>query len=137
MLAIRLIDGQGGLLRAPETIFRADEAGLAEFGFNVPNAALVAALTDALVREPGVTVIPGSVADLTAFDSGVLIRQQDGSQILAALVVGADGRQLHEPERSRRLVAKPGTIRRRLSVHIRPWPLPPGHLDEFPRPTAR
>ena len=93
MLAIRLIDGQGGLLRAPETIFRAEEAGLAEFGFNVPNAALVAALTDAVVREPGVTVIPGSVAELTALDSGVIIRQQDGRQILAALVVGADGRQ--------------------------------------------
>ena len=93
MLAIRLIDGQGGLLRAPETIFQAEEAGLAEFGFNVPNAALVAALTDAVVREPGVTVIPGSVAELTALDSGVIIRQQDGRQILAALVVGADGRQ--------------------------------------------
>jgi 2-octaprenyl-6-methoxyphenol hydroxylase len=93
MLGIRLIDGQGGLLRAPETIFRAQEAGLEEFGFNVPNAALVAALTEAIVREPGVTVIPSSVAELITQDSGVIIRQQDGSQMLAALVVGADGRQ--------------------------------------------
>ena len=45
--AIRLIDARGGLLRAPETVFRASETGRAAFGANVPVARLVAALDGA------------------------------------------------------------------------------------------
>ncbi len=42
--AIRLVDATGALFRAPEVTFRASDIGLEAFGYNVPNARLVAEL---------------------------------------------------------------------------------------------
>ena len=44
LTCIRIVDDRGGLFRAPEVLFQAVELGLADFGANIPNAALVAAL---------------------------------------------------------------------------------------------
>ena len=41
---VRIVDDRGGLLRAPEVLFKARELGLPSFGANVANAALNAAL---------------------------------------------------------------------------------------------
>src|SRR5205814_7633721 len=41
---VRIVDDRGGLLRAPEILFKARELGLASFGANVANSALNAAL---------------------------------------------------------------------------------------------
>ena len=46
---VRIVDDRGDLLRAPEVLFQAAELGLADFGANIANAALVAAL-DAVAR---------------------------------------------------------------------------------------
>ena len=44
LTAIRIVDDMGALLRAPEVLLTAAEVGLDALGYNVPNAALVAAL---------------------------------------------------------------------------------------------
>lgn len=93
MLGIRLIDDRGAILRAPETVFKAAELGLNEFGFNVPNAALVAALGRAASMQPGLTVVSGSVAQVETGDAGVTVRLTDGRSFSAGICVGADGRQ--------------------------------------------
>src|SRR5262245_27546784 len=41
---VRIADARGGLLRAPEVLFRARELGLESFGANIANSVLVAAL---------------------------------------------------------------------------------------------
>jgi 2-octaprenyl-6-methoxyphenol hydroxylase len=92
LAAIRLIDDLGGLLRAPEVVFRASEVGLAAFGWNVPNAALVAALTAELARA-GVTVIETTgVTAVTPEAERVTIARADGPAITARLLAAADGR---------------------------------------------
>lgn len=37
---IRIVDASGGLVRAPELLFEAREAGMRAFGYNIPNTAL-------------------------------------------------------------------------------------------------
>ena len=45
---LRIVDGTRRLIRAPEVTFDAGEIGLDAFGYNIPNAALVAALEAAV-----------------------------------------------------------------------------------------
>ena len=47
---VRIVDDRGGLLRAPEVLFRAQELGLAQFGSNIANSALVAALYGGILQ---------------------------------------------------------------------------------------
>jgi len=92
--AIRIIDDTGALLRAPEVVFTADEAGYETFGWNIPNAVLVSALMAAagaansrirILETAGITGIEvgGDVARLTT---------REGESFTARLVAGADGR---------------------------------------------
>src|SRR5262245_55366507 len=37
---VRIVDDRGGLLRAPEVLFKAEELGLASFGANIANSVL-------------------------------------------------------------------------------------------------
>ncbi len=62
IIAIRIIDDMGGLLRAPEVTFTATEAGLERFGYNVPNADLVEALRQRAGALPNLTLIDAGVA---------------------------------------------------------------------------
>lgn len=90
--AIRLVDATGGLLRAPEVTFRAEEIGLPDFGFNVPQAPLARALAQA-ARRAGVDVVEGCrVASIMLGGAAASADLADGRRIEAAVVVGADGR---------------------------------------------
>src|SRR5271154_7028203 len=44
LLAMRLVDDTGRLIRAPEVRFSAQEIGLDQFGYNIENRALMTAL---------------------------------------------------------------------------------------------
>ena len=44
LLAMRLVDDTGRLIRAPEVRFSSDEIGLDQFGYNIENRALMMAL---------------------------------------------------------------------------------------------
>lgn len=95
MRAIRLIDDRDALLRAPEVLFQASEIGEADFGYNVPNAPLVAAL-DAYARAAGppLTMIDtAGVTDIAISPTGVELTLAEGGKLTAKLVAGADGRR--------------------------------------------
>lgn len=89
---IRIIDATQRLIRAPETLFDAQEAGLAAFGWNFANSRLLerfhamAGTLDALdTRNMGAT---GFAPD----DLGGMLTLSDGSTIAAPLIIGADGK---------------------------------------------
>ena len=86
---IRIIDATGRLIRAPETLFDASEAGMEAFGWNFANIALMeqfhaaaAALDNLETRNVGVTELSGNTVTLA-----------DGARLSAPLIVGADGKK--------------------------------------------
>jgi len=86
---IRIIDATGRLIRAPETLFDASEAGMAAFGWNFANTRLMerfhaaaSALPNLETRNTGVTDLAGTMVTLT-----------DGSKLSAPLIVGSDGKK--------------------------------------------
>ena len=86
---IRIIDATNRLIRAPETLFDAPEAGIDAFGWNFGNMALmerfqsVAETLDNLdIRNLGVTALSDRTVTLT-----------DGTSLTAPLIVGADGKK--------------------------------------------
>lgn len=92
LAAIRIVDDRGGLLRAPEVLFRADEIDLNAFGSSIPNARLLAALEERARDLPQIRVFELSAAEVGCGPDVVDVRLADGQYLQAALVVGADGR---------------------------------------------
>ena len=91
--AIRIIDDGGGLIRAPEVLFRSEDAGLTQFGANIPNTVLVAALLDVARATAAVTLhATKAVAAIVPSAEGVAITDAEGNTWSSSLVVGADGR---------------------------------------------
>ena len=93
LTGVRIVDDRGGMLRAPEVLFEAREAGLPDFGANVPNAVLKAALHARATADPGVEwaqtrsvmrILPGAEA--------ATLELAEGGSITAGLIVAADGR---------------------------------------------
>nr|WP_316654185.1 UbiH/UbiF family hydroxylase [uncultured Gellertiella sp.] len=89
---MQILDGTSRLLRAPPVAFRASEVGLSAFGYNFPNAALMPVLEAALDREPNVVRHRSGVAELSHFPDQVDLRLEDGEEMSACFVIGADGR---------------------------------------------
>lgn len=94
LVAIRILDDMGALLRAPEVLFTAAEVGLDAFGFNIPHGALVAALHEQVAAAgDGITLIESTdVTELAIAADKIDVRLADESTIAVRLVVGADGR---------------------------------------------
>lgn len=92
LLAIRIVDCTGGLLRAPEVVFRAGDVGLEQFGWNVPNRALTQALWAAAVRMERLRVVEGRVATACAEGDSWRLGLDRGETVAGRLVVAADGR---------------------------------------------
>lgn len=90
--AIRLVDATGGLIRAPEVTFWADEIGHEAFGYNVPTGGLAGALES--VTHPGLTrIISAGVDEILPGETGILVRTNEGGELTARLAVGAEGRK--------------------------------------------
>lgn len=90
---IRIIDATKRLIRAPETLFDAREAGLDTFGWNFANIRLmerfhtVAATLDNLeTRNAGVT-------EFRRGEQGSEVTLTDGTVLRAPLIIGADGKK--------------------------------------------
>jgi 2-octaprenyl-6-methoxyphenol hydroxylase len=95
---VRIADDRGGLLRAPEILFRAAEIGLASFGANLPNPALLGALADAAARAPGLArVETAGVVGIAPQPGSVRLTLAEGGTVEAALAVAADGRASQAP----------------------------------------
>lgn len=91
LVGLRIVDGTGGMLRAPETLFQAAELGLPAFGYNIENTALVAALAGAL-RAADVERIDAAVTTTSAGPDTAEVRTSAGEAIRCRLVIAADGR---------------------------------------------
>jgi 2-octaprenyl-6-methoxyphenol hydroxylase len=91
--AMRLVDDTGRLIRAPEVRFSADEIGLDEFGYNIENRLLLAALEQRAAELPALTRFDDEADTIHPFDSHVAIHMGAAGTVSARLVVGADGRR--------------------------------------------
>lgn len=90
---MQIIDGTKRLLRAPVVAFRSAEIGLEAFGYNMPNSALMDVLSAAVSAEPNITAFANAAKTITIGADKVEIRLDDGEEIVADFVVGADGRK--------------------------------------------
>lgn len=89
---MRIVDGTRRLFRAPEVAFDAGEIGLPAFGYNVANAALVAALEAAVADRP-IARVPTTVESAAIDATGVVLTLAGGDTVAARLAVAADGRR--------------------------------------------
>lgn len=93
LVGLRLIDDTGGLLRAPEVLFRAQELGLTAFGYNVENSTLLQCLYERACTLPNLRLAPGEVSTVAITDDHVDVTLAHGASVRARVVVGADGRR--------------------------------------------
>lgn len=90
---MQIIDGTERLLRAPTVAFRSSEIGLSAFGWNMSNETLNHALAEAIAKESNIEVIDASAQEIEIDENEARITLQDGEQISASFLIGADGRQ--------------------------------------------
>ncbi|KRA42630.1 FAD-dependent monooxygenase [Devosia sp. Root635] len=86
---IRIIDATNRLIRAPETLFDAAEAGMAAFGWNFANLRLMERFHAAAAELPNLETRNAGATEL----SGASITLADGAHLSAPLIVGADGKK--------------------------------------------
>lgn len=93
MKAMRIIDDSAPGQKVLDVEFPAEDLGLSEFGFNVPNSILRAALCDRIKTIKSITSsMPDAVIDYEADETGAVATLKSGQKIRARLIVGADGR---------------------------------------------
>ena len=89
---MRIVDGTRNLFRAPTTSFHAGEIGETAFAHNVPNAALVDALSQAVAAQDGLTRFEIPAVEAVEQEDGMAVELETGQRLTAELAVGADGR---------------------------------------------
>ncbi|MBJ3784229.1 FAD-dependent monooxygenase [Devosia sediminis] len=92
LTAIRIIDATPRLIRAPETLFDAEEVGLSAFGWNFGNAALLARFQQAAPPH-GLETRNQAVTAWQRDGALGVVTLGDGSTLRAPLIVGADGKK--------------------------------------------
>ena len=90
---MRLVDDTGRLIRAPEVRFTSEEIGLDQFGYNIDNRSLMVALEARAAELSNLNRIDDEAATIDPQDASVAIKTCKGEQLVARLVIGADGRQ--------------------------------------------
>lgn len=92
LVAMRIIDDTGALIKAPTLMFRSDELELAAFGHNIANSDLVDVLERAISAEPGITLREALAVGAEILTDRVRIELDDGPAVEARLVIASDGR---------------------------------------------
>jgi 2-octaprenyl-6-methoxyphenol hydroxylase len=90
---MRLVDDTGRLIRAPEVKFSSQEIGLDQFGYNIENRLLMAALERRAAEFPNLIRFDDDAEAIDPEEATVALRTAGGTSLAARLVVGADGRQ--------------------------------------------
>ena len=90
---MRLVDDTGRLIRAPEVRFVSEEIGLEQFGFNIDNRTLLAALEERAGELAGLSRFDDEAETVSPDDGHVAIVTREGKPLSARLAIGADGRQ--------------------------------------------
>lgn len=90
---IRIIDATNRLIRAPETLFDAREAGHEAFGWNFANAALLAAFKGRAEGLDTLHEIDAPLAGLTQAGDHYVLETSGGERFSTRLVAGADGKR--------------------------------------------
>jgi 2-octaprenyl-6-methoxyphenol hydroxylase len=90
---MRIVDDTQRLWRAPETEFISEEVGLEAFGWNILNRDFVAALSAQVRETRAIMWLPEDAQRVVPEDDKVAIELSGGTELSAALVVGADGRR--------------------------------------------
>ncbi|TPP11101.1 UbiH/UbiF family hydroxylase [Rhizobium glycinendophyticum] len=90
---MQIIDGTKRLLRAPTVAFRSAEIDLPAFGYNIPNAALLSTLAQAVGREPLISRFDETAKSIIIDNREVRIVLSADAEITADFVIGADGRR--------------------------------------------
>lgn len=107
---MQIVDGTNRLLRAPTVSFRAPEIGLDAFGYNIPNAALIAVLDEAVRTEGNIDHVEATATAVDIREDGVTISLGENDVIEAAFVIGADGRR--------------SMVRESAGISVRTWSYP-------------
>ncbi len=92
LAGVRIVDDRGGLLRAPEVLFRAQELGMASFGANIANSALNSAFHAASQASSVPWIATSAVVGVAPRPDRVRIDLAEGGAVEARLAVAADGR---------------------------------------------
>src|SRR5438876_5858607 len=90
---MRLFDDTSRLIRAPEARFIPQEIGLEQFGFNIDNRTLLAALEERAGELAGLSRFDDEAETVNPDDGHVAIMTREGKSLSARLAIGADGRQ--------------------------------------------
>lgn len=108
---MRLVDASARLFRAPDTSFDAREIDRTEFGYNVSNGALVAALSDAVaVRQGSIRRFEALFQRFVQREEGYQLTLSTDEVLVAALVVAADGRN--------------SAVRKAAGIDVKSWSYP-------------
>ncbi len=89
---MRIVDGTRRLIRAPEVAFHASEIDLDAFGYNIPNAILVAALEAAVATRP-IERREAVVEAVAPGEASISLTLSTGEALAARLAIAADGRR--------------------------------------------
>ncbi len=92
LTVMQIIDGTRRLLRAPTVAFRSAEIGLDAFGYNIPNAAVLAVLSRAVASEPLISRKTSAAETIHVGVEAVTIGL-GGETVTVDFVIGADGRR--------------------------------------------
>lgn len=88
---LRIVDSTRRLWRAPEIKFLASEIGLEAFGWNIENVHLIAALAARARTLPDLIWIDDAARSVAPGERSVTVALTGGDEIVASLVVGANG----------------------------------------------
>jgi len=89
---MRIVDATRRLIRAPLVEFHAHEVGREAFGYNIPNAVLIAALDEA-IEQAGIERVTGFASEILPSEDSVRVVTTDGAEVRAKLLGAADGRR--------------------------------------------
>jgi len=90
---IRIIDATNRLIRAPEALFDAREAGLDCFGYNFTNTGLLDAFEEKAQKIDSYQHIVDSFQTIESNNNDITIKTNEGQIIKCQMLVGADGKK--------------------------------------------